>query len=191
MDRLEASGFAHTYTVHRLDRPTSGVLLLARNTEVARYLSQRFEAHEVEKTYWAFVRGVPPELEMLVDQPVPKDEGAERVPARTRIRCLATATVTDSPLREKRISWLEAKPETGRFHQIRRHAKHVGCPILGDTTYGKSEHNRLAHERFALSRLALHAERLRVSLPNGELLEVASPLPADLARLASNFEQPK
>lgn len=187
VDRLRASGVAHIHTVHRLDRPTSGVLLLAKNPEIARFLSQRFEAHEVEKTYWAFVRGAPLERETLVDQPVPKDEGAERVPARTRVRCLGTATVVDSPLREKRISWLEAKPETGRFHQIRRHTKHIGCPILGDTTYGKSEHNRLARDRFGLTRLALHAERLRVPLPNGEILDVASPLPPDLALLAAQF----
>ncbi len=188
VDRLRESGFAHVHTVHRLDRPTSGVLLLARNVEAARFLSQRFEAHEVQKRYWAFVRGAPLEVEALVDQPVPKDEGAERVPARTRVRCLATAAVPASPLREKRISWLEAEPETGRFHQIRRHLKHIGCPILGDTTYGKSEHNRLARDRFGLSRLALHAERLRVVLPNGELLEISSPLPPDLAALAAQFE---
>ncbi|MBL8741044.1 MAG: RluA family pseudouridine synthase [Myxococcales bacterium] len=183
VDRLRDSGFGDTYTVHRLDRPTSGVLLLARNSSMARFLSQRFEAHEVEKTYWALVRGAPLSRDTVVDQPVPKDEGAERVPARTRVRTLATAVIDGSPLREKRVSLLEAKPETGRFHQIRRHTKHIGCPILGDTTYGKSEHNRLARERFGLARLALHARRLRVELPSGEILDVESPLPDDMAAM--------
>lgn len=185
LSRLRDQGFAQLFPVHRLDRPTSGVLLLAKNADSARFMSLAFTEKRIQKHYWAFVRGVPSEPSMFVDHPVPKDEGAERVPAQTHVRCLATAALADSPLRERRISWLEARPETGRFHQIRRHTKHIGCPILGDTTYGRSEHNRLIRARFGLARLALHACRLEVPLCDGGRLVLEAPLPPDLLAIAA------
>lgn len=185
---LAEHGVAARHTVHRLDRATSGVLLLAKHVEAAQQLGRAFAEREVRKVYWAFVRGELSATPTTVDAPIPKDEGAERVPARSLVRALSTLRVGDSPLREKRYSWAEVQPLTGRFHQVRRHLKHLGHPVLGDTTYGRSEHNRFMAEQAGVTRLALHA--LEISLPHprtGHALTIEAPLPADLSRLASMF----
>ena len=168
------------FLVHRLDRGTSGVLVLARTREAARLLSDSWSAGKCRKDYLALARGQPPP-EALVDHPIPADEAGPRVAARTRIETLATVTIWGSPLREKRYSLVRATTEQGRFHQVRRHLKHLGHPVLGDANYGRSEHNRLCAERFGLRRLGLHA--LSIVLPHpyrgGPVRFVAS-LPEDL-----------
>jgi tRNA pseudouridine65 synthase len=162
----------HVHAVHRLDRATSGVLLFALDPGTARRMQERFEAGEVEKRYLALVRGIPPE-EGLIDHPVPGDEDGPRVPAVTEFRRLAVF---------ERYALVEARPRTGRFHQIRRHFKHLSHPLIGDVRYGKGEHNRLFRERFGLHRLALHAMELRFAHPEtGEDLRIVAPVPEDLA----------
>lgn len=177
--RLAAQGFDGLFTVHRLDAATSGVLLFARSIEAARAVGQAFEVGRVSKRYVALVRGEFPEGTLVVDHPVPRDEGGPRVPAETRFERIAVATVEASPLRERRYSWIVAEPRTGRFHQIRRHAKHVGHPLVGDVNYGRSEHNAFVRDLTGLDRLALHASRLSVELPS-RMIEVSAPLSADL-----------
>jgi len=160
------------YPVHRLDRATSGALLLALDAGTARRLQEQFEAGRVEKRYLALVRGIPPE-EGVIDHPVPRGPGGERVPAVTAFRRLATF---------ERYALVEARPQTGRFHQIRRHFKHLSHPLIGDVRYGKGEHNRLFRERFGLHRLALHALELAFEHPGtGEPLRITAPVPEDLA----------
>ena len=168
--------------VHRLDRGTSGALIVARSPEVARALGAQLEARTVHKRYLALVRGALAG-EHRVDHPLPPHEGAtERVPAVTVVRGLATCELRGSPLRERRYAWIEAVPETGRFHQVRRHVKHLGHPVIGDANYGRSEHNRLLAERVGLRRLALHAASIAFVHPaTGETLRVEAPLPDDLA----------
>jgi len=162
----------HVHAVHRLDRATSGALLFALDPQTARRMQERFAAGEVEKRYLALVRGIPPE-EGVIDHPVPADEEGPRVPAVTEFRRLATF---------ERYALMEARPRTGRFHQIRRHFKHLSHPLIGDVRYGKGEHNRLFRERFGLHRLALHAVELRFPHPEtGEALRIVAPLPEDLA----------
>jgi tRNA pseudouridine65 synthase len=173
MTRLRDQIGAHVFPVHRLDRATSGVLLFALSAEVAARVCEMFAAGKTEKTYLALVRGVPPE-EILVDHPLPpgEDTHAPRVAAQTMI-----------VLREVfgRYSLVEARPLTGRLHQVRRHLKHISCPLIGDVNYGKGEHNRLFRERHNLHRLFLHATRLRLPHPaQGGRLDITSPLPADL-----------
>lgn len=178
--RLARAGLAGAAPVHRLDRPTSGVLLCAMTRDVAIELGRAFSEGRVQKTYVALVRGEAPLYE-LVDHPVPRDENGPRVPARTGITRLATVTLCDSPLRERRYSLVRATPETGRFHQVRRHLKHLGHPIVGDSTYGRSEHNRYFASRFGLARLALHAETLTFEHPEaGSDVLVRAELPPDL-----------
>jgi tRNA pseudouridine65 synthase len=179
----DATGGAHLYPVHRLDRGASGVLVLARSSEAAAVLHQQFEDGRADKRYLAAVRGLPDES-AVVDHPIPRREDGPRVPALTEIRRLATAT---TPLeagdaeREQRYSLVEARPRSGRLHQIRRHLKHLGHPVLGDVNYGRSEHNRLCRERFGLVRLALHAASLSFDHPHtGERVHFEAPLPADL-----------
>jgi tRNA pseudouridine65 synthase len=160
------------YPVHRLDRATSGALLLALDAGTARRLQEQFASGRVEKRYLALVRGIPPE-EGVIDHPVPRGPGGERVPAVTGFRRLATF---------ERYALVEARPRTGRYHQIRRHFKHLSHPLIGDVRYGKGEHNRLFRERFGLHRLALHALELAFEHPGtGEALRITAPVPEDLA----------
>lgn len=140
---------------HRLDRATSGVLLAALDARAAAALSAAFAERRVEKRYLALVRGLAPETARIDYSLRPGEERGPhvvRVPAVTHTRRLGTF---------ERYSLVEARPETGRLHQIRRHLKHVSLHVIGDTRYGKGEHNRIFRERFALNRLALHAFSLR------------------------------
>ncbi len=162
----------HVHAVHRLDRATSGVLLFAFDPDAARRMQERFEAGGVEKRYLALVRGIPPE-EGVIDHPIPRDEDGPRVPAVTEFRRLAVF---------ERYALVEARPLTGRRHQIRRHFKHLSHPLIGDVRYGKGEHNRLFRERFGLHRLALHALELAFEHPETrERWRIAAPVPEDLA----------
>jgi tRNA pseudouridine65 synthase len=164
----------HVYPVHRLDRATSGVLLFALRGEVARLVQTQLDAHEVEKRYLALCRGHDPGL-VQVDHPLSKTEGGERRPAVTDFRLLGQF---------ERYGLFEARPRTGRLHQIRRHLKHASHPIIGDARYGKGEHNRLFRERFGFHRLALHASDLGLRQPRtGEPLLLHAPVPPELARL--------
>jgi tRNA pseudouridine65 synthase len=158
----------HVYPVHRLDRSTSGALVLALDPGTARSLQEQFEAGEVRKRYLALVRGIPPEAG-IVDHPIPRSPDGPRVPAVTEFRRLGTF---------ERYALLEVVPRTGRLHQIRRHLKHISHPLIGDVRYGKGEHNRLFRERFGLHRLALHALELRLVNPP---LSFLAPVPEDLA----------
>jgi tRNA pseudouridine65 synthase len=166
----------HVYPVHRLDRGTSGALLFALSGEVARGVQLQLEAQEVEKRYLALCRGNDPTL-VRVDHPLAREDGGEPRAAVTDFKLLA---------RFERYGLYEARPLTGRRHQIRRHLKHASHPIIGDTKYGKGEHNRLFRERFGFHRLALHASEMRLRHPrSGEPLHVHAPLPPEFARLLS------
>lgn len=162
----------HVHAVHRLDRATSGALLFALDPETARRLGEAFEAGEVEKRYLALVRGIPPE-QGVIDHPIPRVEDGPRVPAVTEFRRLAVF---------ERYALVEARPLTGRLHQIRRHFKHLSHPLIGDVRYGKGDHNRLFRDRFGLHRLALHALELGFDHPEtGERMRIVAPVPEDLA----------
>lgn len=182
LDRARAIARMHVHPAHRLDRGTSGVLLFALSSEVASRLGVAFAEGGAHKVYRAIVRGHPP-LEGVVDHPVRRGEERDspRVPARTAFTRLATCEHPREghPLR---YSWIEARPETGRLHQIRRHMKHLSHPIVGDVRYGKREHNHLCRERFGLARLALHACSLSFTHPmTGEPLHIEAEVPYDLA----------
>jgi len=160
------------FPVHRLDRGTSGALAFALSSVMAGALQRALAAGLVCKRYLALVRGIPPDSG-TIDHPVPSDENGPRVPAVTRFRRLYTF---------ERFSLVEAEPLTGRLHQIRRHLKHLGHPLVGDVNYGRGEVNRLFRERFGLFRLALHAHSLELAQPRtGAELKVRAALPSDLA----------
>ncbi|HEU0033515.1 MAG TPA: pseudouridine synthase [Kofleriaceae bacterium] len=164
---------AYVYPVHRLDRGASGIVLFALDKDAARAFSDAWD--QADKTYLAITRGHPPTI--VLDHAIPRAPGEERVPAVTAIRTLETFG---------RYALVEAKPRTGRLHQIRRHLKHLSCPLIGDVRYGKGEHNRIFRTEHGLHRLALHAARLAVPHPDGGVLDVTCPLAGDLdAALAS------
>ena len=165
---------AHVHPVHRLDRGTSGALLFARTREAASVLGKAFEDGRADKRYVALVRGTPPG-EGTVDHPVPRSEGRERVPARTRFKLLGSSPID-------RCSLVLARPETGRFHQVRRHLKHLGHPLVGDVNYGNGALNRHYRATYELRRLALHACSLAFDHPEtGARVSVTAPIPDDLA----------
>ncbi len=157
------------HPVHRLDRGASGVSLFALDKDAARAFSEAWP--DADKRYLAITRGHPPE-HLVIDHAIPKAPGEERVPAVTEFWCRETFG---------RYALVEARPHTGRLHQIRRHLKHISCPLIGDVRYGKGEHNRLWRERFGLHRLALHSTFLAVPHPAGVILSVSCPLAADIA----------
>jgi len=180
MMRVRDALGTHVYPVHRLDSGTSGVLVFALSSEVAALMGRAFEQQAVKKLYVGLVRGVPPS-KLVIDHPVPSREerSSPRVPARTSIELAE---------RFGRYSLILARPSTGRLHQIRRHLKHISCPLLGDVRYGKGEHNRLFRERFGLYRLFLHARAIEFPHPTtGVSLGIDAPLPAELERVLTQL----
>ncbi len=161
--------------LHRLDRGTSGVVLFALHTDAARLLGGLFQRHEIEKHYVALVRGEAP-ARANVDHDIPRRIDGPRVPARTAVRRLAVAETEP-----RWVSLVEARPETGRLHQVRRHLKHINHPVIGDANYGKGPLNRALRDRYGLARLALHARMVGFIHPQtGEKLTFEAPLPLDL-----------
>ncbi len=164
------------FPVHRLDRPTSGVLLFALSSQIARQVTEQFEARSVRKHYTAMVRGVPqpsgiwdePLLEKpdrIVDRLATRDKPAQ--PAITKFETIGSWEVPYSTGKypNSRYSLVKIQPLTGRRHQIRRHFNHMAHPIIGDTSHGDRRHNRLFFERFNIRRLLLVASALTLNHP--------------------------
>jgi 23S rRNA pseudouridine955/2504/2580 synthase len=164
--------------VHRLDRDTSGVILIARDSLAARHLAQAFRGRDAQKTYWAIVVGQPQYEGGRIDMPLAKQGGpmGERVvPAEIREGgSVATTEYSTLDVARRHATWLELRPLTGRTHQLRVHcASALECPILGDGKYGglDAQLEGMSHA------LHLHARAIRVPHPEGGFLEVSAPLP--------------
>lgn len=166
----------HVFPLHRLDRPTSGVLLFALSSDIAAMSAPMFAQHNIEKTYHAIIRGwieeaaildypLKVELDKIADKHAKQDK--EPQSAVTAYRPIAKVEVPYSTGRfpSSRYGMLEMKPTTGRKHQLRRHMHHLSHPIIGDTTHGDGKHNRLFRDQFDARRLLLHASSLRFIHP--------------------------
>jgi len=162
------------YPVHRLDKPTSGVLAFALSQEMASQITDLWRQRTVEKKYLAIVRGWMPEfihLNYAMSPPVDKYAKHEKKKpeqeAITDFRCLAQIEipVEIDKYPQSRYSLLECTPHTGRKHQIRRHLKHLAHPIIGDARYGKGRHSRYFRDHMDAPRLLLHACQLTVQHP--------------------------
>lgn len=179
------------HLIHRLDRATSGVLLIGRNSEVAGTLGRQFMERDVEKTYLAVCRGWPEEIGEI-DYPLPGvRENSDRKPALTRWKRLQTIEVPIAINRypQQRYALVEVSPETGRYRQIRRHFAHLRHPLIGDTSHGRTEHNRLFKQYYSTHRLLLHAYRLSFAHPvSGERMTIEAPLDAEFSALLERFE---
>ncbi|WP_442496956.1 23S rRNA pseudouridine(955/2504/2580) synthase RluC [Methylobacter sp. sgz302048] len=176
--------------VHRLDRDTSGCLLIAKKRSALRKLHELFRSDQVQKTYVALLAGQWAKKQTIVTVPLQKNvnKGGERMvvvsqsgkqaeTAFKRLKLFPNATL------------VEASPKTGRTHQIRVHAAWLGHPIVGDERYGLDEVNKAFKSR-GYKRLFLHAQKLKFLHPvSGELLKIFAPLPQDLEELLSNEEQ--
>lgn len=166
--------------VHRLDKDTSGALVLARTARAAAYFSKSFSGRTARKTYWAVVMGVPSIEDGYIDLPLAKQPGTggekmhvdeeEGQPARTRYRVIDRAG--------NRAAWVELQPHTGRTHQLRVHMAAIGHPIVGDGKYGLAE----AFLSGSISRkMHLHSRRIRIDHPDGGKLDVTADLPTHFA----------
>ena len=177
--------------VHRLDRDTSGVLVLARSPGVAAKLAAAFRSRAVEKIYWAVVAGRPVPVEGRIDLPLtrrdPKQAGArgERIAVAEPDDAEATHAITDYRTLDhaaRKLAWLELRPLTGRTHQLRVHCAELGAPILGDATYGEwREQGNSALVEGLSEQLHLHARRLTLPHPAGGTLTVEAELPPHMA----------
>lgn len=162
------------YPVHRLDKPTSGVLLFALSPEIAGIVGKAFAEERVEKRYLAIVRGWPAD-EGMIDHPIRDDPDPlargnrpeVALPARTSFRRLATVELPVCVERypHSRYALVEARPHTGRRHQIRKHFKHIAHPIIGDAKHGKGVHNRYFAEQLNCARLLLACVEMQLTHP--------------------------
>ncbi|WP_051907032.1 pseudouridine synthase [Methylomarinum vadi] len=191
------NGGKYVYPVHRLDRPTSGLLVFARDPQTASTLGKAMMAGAVRKTYLAMVRGWLPE-QGIIDHPLrdePEDKRRKGEPqavrdAVTRYRRLA---ITEIPVAiegypTSRYSLVALYPETGRKHQLRRHMKHISHPIIGDANHGRGRHNRYFAERFGQGRLMLAATGMAVLHPvTGERLQLNAEPEASFLKVLSIF----
>jgi 23S rRNA pseudouridine955/2504/2580 synthase len=166
--------------VHRLDKDTSGILVIARTAAAAAFLARAFRDKRTRKIYWAIVVGVPDAREGTIDAPLAKQPGTggekmhideeHGLPAKTRWRVLDHAG--------NRAAWVELQPLTGRTHQLRAHMAAIGHPIVGDAKYGGAE----AFLTGGISRkLHLHARRIRIDAPDGGKIDVTAELPPHFA----------
>lgn len=169
--------------VHRLDKDTSGCLLLATKHSVLNLLQQQLRDKTMQKTYWALVQGHWSKRRLQVAQPLEKyllPNGERRV----RVHPQGKESLTQYRLLEQfdQCSLIEASPKTGRTHQIRVHCLHAGHPIAGDDKYGEPEFNRQMQAQ-GLKRLFLHAASLEFDLPSGERIRIEAPLEPDLQQM--------
>ena len=180
LDALTFEAEGRPKLVHRLDKDTSGVLLLARSANAAGHFAKAFSSRTARKVYWALIVGVPSIEDGMIELPIAKQPGTggekmyvdekEGNPARTRYRVIERAG--------NRAAWVELQPYTGRTHQLRVHMAAIGHPIVGDGKYGGQE----AYLTGGVSRkMHLHARRLRVDHPDGEPLDIRAELPEHFA----------
>ncbi|WP_085810319.1 RluA family pseudouridine synthase [Sphingomonas sp. TZW2008] len=190
LDALQFEAEGRPKLVHRLDKDTSGALLIARSARAAGFFSKAFSSRSAKKVYWALVVGVPSIEDGTVDLPIAKQPGTggekmhvdeeNGLPSRSRYRVIERAG--------NRTAWVELQPFTGRTHQLRVHMAAIGHPIVGDGKYGGAA----AFLTGGISRkMHLHARRIRVDHPDDGVVDVTAPLPQHFAEsLASlGFEE--
>lgn len=186
LDGLADDDESRPKLVHRLDKDTSGALLVARTSRSAGHFAKSFSGRTAKKVYWALVVGVPDSDEGTIDAPLAKQPGTggekmhiseeHGLPAKTRYRTIDRAG--------NRAAWVELQPLTGRTHQLRAHMAAIGHPIVGDAKYGGAE----AFLTGGISRkLHLHARRIRIDAPQGGKIDVTADLPPHFAESLSTI----
>lgn len=177
LDALRFGAVERPRLAHRLDKDTSGVLLIGRTAKATAVIAEALRHRKTRKIYWAVVVGIPNPREGMIDIPLAKQ--------RRRGRELSMESKTGKPARTgykvvdaagRRAAWVELSPETGRTHQLRAHLAEIGNPIMGDGKYG----GKGAHVCGLSNQLHLHAKSIEVPLPEGKWISVSAPLPAHM-----------
>ncbi len=194
--------FAEVYTLHRLDKETSGIMIFARNSEIHKSLSKDFESHNLRKTYLALVEGYVREDDGKIDKPIGETKssgGAMIITPKGK----PSVTLYHVLKRYKKYSLVEADILTGRMHQIRVHFKSIGHPLAIDSLYGNRDKlyisdlknrglstSKFEEEKPLITRQPLHAEKIVLIHPvNKKKLEFVSPLPKDIQAVINQMEK--
>ncbi|WP_299679385.1 pseudouridine synthase [uncultured Tenacibaculum sp.] len=177
------------YPVHRLDRRTSGIILLTKETQYVSKFQQLFTDNQIEKKYLGVVRGFGPETR-IIDSPVKGKDSNVHKEAETHLKTLQNITlnIPVKPYDTSRYSLVELSPKTGRLHQLRIHMNKISHPLLGDGKYGDKNHNAMFDNNFNWTNLFLHAISLDFTHPfTDEKLSLKSSLPENWKALFNEF----
>ncbi|SFB10245.1 pseudouridine synthase [Algoriphagus aquimarinus] len=181
----------HVSPVHRLDRPTSGVLLFSKKEEILPLLKEQFADRSIQKTYLAIVRGIPEVKSAMIDHPLKSERSGRMQESQTSYQVIAEAEIpfdTTGRYPTSRYSLLELKPETGRTHQIRRHLAHLRHYILGDKKHGDNKQNQFFEKQFGMENLLLHARKLEFKHPvTFETISVLAQLPSHFQKTITDL----
>ncbi len=167
--------------VHRLDRDTSGVLLIAKTRKAAQALAKSFRARETRKIYWALVQGVPKPSQGRISTYLAREDAEERMRVARHGEDGATHAVSLYSVIDQvahTLAWVSLRPVTGRTHQLRAHCAHIRHPIIGDPKYFNTENWELPGG--IQNKLHLHARRLIIPHPSGGSIDVTAPLPSHM-----------
>ena len=188
----------HVYPLHRLDKPTSGVLVFALSSSAASFYGEQFREHSIQKTYVALVRGYGPAKLSIdhglvdeMDDPKGEKKKGEAKTALTHVSCLEQFNI---PLKvdrypSTRLSLMRCVPVTGRKHQIRRHLKHIGHPIVGDSRHGKGNLNRACEAYLGAGRLWLACTQMQLTHANGQAIVINADLASDFKSVLVRLQE--
>ncbi|WP_299985948.1 pseudouridine synthase [uncultured Pontibacter sp.] len=180
------------YAAHRLDRGTSGVLLFAKNPKSVAPIVNAFEEKQVNKVYYAIVRGYTPEKD-TIDSPIRPDKDHKHKAPQDAVTHYERLSTVELPIpvgrySTARYSLVKVQPETGRMHQIRKHFAHIRHYIVGDKRHGDWRHNQMFRERLESPYMLLHSATLAFAHPvHGGITELKAPLPQHFQRLCLQF----
>lgn len=177
------------HLVHRLDRKTAGVLLFGLSAEATREAQAQWEEASTQKTYFALVRGYFPER-VIVDKALVNDREKEQE-ACTHFELVGHSEMpwASGKFATSRYSLIQARPQTGRYHQIRKHCNHLRHPILGDRPHGCNKQNRLLQEKFGLTKMMLHAQQLELLHPyTQEKLCITAPFSKEFQEMRKHLQ---
>ena len=182
----------YIHPVHRLDRATSGVLLMSKNTETTQFATEQFMSKQTIKTYFTIIRGWPKEQEGIVRKALKNHKGVVQE-AETEYKLIhrVELPVQISKFSTARYSLVRCRPVTGRQHQIRRHVKHLTGPVIGDTKFGKKEHNDYFKNVHDCPQLLLFSAQLKLNIYSGKQVVLKANLPSYFEHLCDEFSWSK
>ncbi|MCI2228499.1 pseudouridine synthase [Polaribacter sp. MSW13] len=178
------------YPIHRLDRKTSGIILLAKETHYVSKFQDLFTTNEIQKIYYGIVRGYSPTTK-IIDSPVKGRDANVHKEALTHLKTLEqiTLNIPVKPYDSSRYSLVELVPKTGRMHQLRIHMNKISHPLIGDAKYGDKNHDMMFDENFGWKNMFLHAGKLEFKHPfTSEDVLLKATFPVDWKSLFENFD---